>query len=97
LSGTRPPAASAGSGGRDDPEHARVVEQVEEGAVGEYLDDRAAYESTSRPHSPAQQAAREDAASDRLTELILDGVDPEQARLDVGTWLKGQNALHSPV
>jgi hypothetical protein len=26
----------------------------------------------------------------------LEGVDPEQARLDVGTWLKGQNALHSP-
>lgn len=64
--------------------------------VGEYLDNRAAYESMSRPHSPAQQAAREDAASDRLTELILEGVDPEQARLDVGTWLKGQNALHSP-
>ena len=66
--------------------------------VEEYQKNRAAYEANGRaPDSSSyQQAARQEAISNRMTENIKNGMSYEEASAEAANWAEGQAALHTP-
>ncbi len=66
--------------------------------VQEYLDNRQKYIEQGRAieSNAAQQAARENAYLDKVSELRRNGLSAEEAKLQADEWLKTQAALHNP-
>lgn len=66
--------------------------------VQEYLDNRQKYIEQGRAieGNAAQQAAREGAYLDKVSELRRNGLSAEEAKVQAEGWIKTQAALHNP-
>ena len=86
----------------DKDEFARQLADQEKGmnelTVQEYLDNRERYKKSGRAPegNAAQQAAREEAYLEKVTELRNSGLSEEEAKAQATEWLKTQAALHNP-
>ena len=86
----------------DETEFARQLADQQKGmnelTVQEYLDNRQKYIEQGRAieSNAAQQAARENAYLDKVSELRRNGLSAEEAKLQADEWLKTQAALHNP-
>ncbi len=86
----------------DETEFARQLADQQKGmnelTVQEYLDNRQKYIEQGRAieSNAAQQAARENAYLDKVSELRRNGLSAEGAKVQADEWLKTQAALHNP-
>ncbi|WP_336047166.1 polymorphic toxin type 15 domain-containing protein, partial [Solibacillus ferritrahens] len=86
----------------DSAEFRRQLKAQEEGmnelTVDEYLKNREKYiaEGRAKEGNVAQQTAREEALSDKITEFMDKGKSFDEAEKEAGKWLKTQAALHNP-
>jgi Novel toxin 15 len=86
----------------DEAEFARQLADQEAGmnklTVDEYLKNRERYIAEGRAieGNMAQQAARENAYLDKVTELRRNGLSQEQAKIKAKEWMDTQAALHNP-